>query len=141
MASQNLFLGIYYNLSIWYKLTGATQFGAYISLGGAFITILLNYWLIPIIGYVGSAWATLACYFSMTLVSYALGQQKYPVNYQLGKIMGYPLLALGLYYISTTELLMEIQTNKIFINAVILLCFVGFIVLFERKALIKNQVN
>jgi hypothetical protein len=77
----------------------------------------------------------------MTLVSYALGQQKYPVNYQLGKIMGYPLLALGLYYISTTELLMEIQTNKIFINAVILLCFVGFIVLFERKALIKNQVN
>ena len=60
----HLFLGVYYNLSMWYKLTNQTKYGAFISLMGAVITILLNIILIPKVGYIGSAWATLICYFS-----------------------------------------------------------------------------
>ena len=70
----NLFLGIYVNLSIWYKLTDRTLMGAFVSLAGAALTIVLNVWWIPEFGYVGSAWATLACYASMAIVSYLLGR-------------------------------------------------------------------
>jgi len=132
----NLLLGVYYNLSIWYKLTGATQFGAYIAIGGAVITVLLNYFLIPIWGYVGSAWATLICYFAMTIASYMIGQKKFPVKYQLGKIIGYPLFALGLYFISTQVLIGQ-ELNKIISNALILLGFIGLVLAMERKLLDK----
>jgi O-antigen/teichoic acid export membrane protein len=97
----NMFLGIYFNLSIWYKLTGQTHFGAWIALAGATITILLNIWWIPIWGYDGSAWATLICYFSMMALSYLLGKKHYPVPYESGKIIGFVLSAVGIYLLST----------------------------------------
>jgi O-antigen/teichoic acid export membrane protein len=83
LLAANLFLGIYYNLSIWYKLTDNTKYGMYISVGGAFLTIGLNVALVPLLGYVGSAWATLGCYALMALASYMLGQKHYPVPYDL----------------------------------------------------------
>ena len=89
----NLFLGVYYNLSIWFKLTDKTHMGTYISFGGAAITIILNILLIPILGYMGSAWATLACYFSMALACYLIGQKYYPVPYPVGAIFGYLVVA------------------------------------------------
>jgi len=79
----NLFLGIYFNLSIWYKLTGKTYYGAWFSVIGAVVTILLNLWWIPIVGYYGSAWATLICYFSLAMLSYLFGQKHYRIPYQL----------------------------------------------------------
>jgi Na+-driven multidrug efflux pump len=79
----NLFLGIYVNLSIWYKLTDRTLMGAFVSLAGSALTIGLNVWWIPKFGYVGSAWATLACYASMAIVSYLLGRRYYPVAYDV----------------------------------------------------------
>ncbi|MGR8934390.1 MAG: polysaccharide biosynthesis protein [Gammaproteobacteria bacterium] len=94
----NLFLGIYVNLSIWYKLTDRTGMGAWVSFGGAALTAALNYWWIPLWGYKGSAWATLACYFFMTILSWLLGRRYYPVPYPLGKIIFYILLGLGLYF-------------------------------------------
>lgn len=78
----NLFLGIYYNLSIWFKISDKTKFGSFISIFGALITLIANIMLIPIIGYTGSAIATLLCYFSMALISYVLGQKFYPIPYQ-----------------------------------------------------------
>lgn len=93
----NLFLGIYVNLSIWYKLSDRTGMGAWVSLGGAALTVVLNLWWIPLWGYMGSAWATLACYAGMVLVSYLLGQRYYPVRYNLIKITGYLTLGLALY--------------------------------------------
>lgn len=93
----NLFLGIYVNLSIWYKLTDRTLMGAWVSLFGAALTVGLNIWWVPIMGYAGSAWATLVCYAAMTVISYALGQYYYPVRYPIGKIAGYLLLGLLLY--------------------------------------------
>ncbi len=94
----NLCLGIYINLSIWYKLTDRTLMGASVSLAGAALTIALNIWWIPLFGYVGSAWATLACYGSMAIVSYLLGRKYYPVNYDVKRVLGYIGLGIGLYF-------------------------------------------
>lgn len=79
-------LGIYHNLSVWYKITDRTKFGAYISVVGAIITLVLNIWLIPIISYKGSAIATLVAYGSMVLLSYYFGRKYYPIPYNLKKI-------------------------------------------------------
>lgn len=92
----NLFLGIYYNLSAWFKLTDKTHFGTLIGFGGAAITILGNILLIPYLGFMGSAWATLACYASMALACYALGQKYYPIPYPLGRMGFYLVLAIAL---------------------------------------------
>ena len=77
----NIFLGIYYNLSVWYKVTNQTIYAAKISLIGASVTIILNLLFIPIYGYIAAAWTTLICYFIMTLISFYLGQKKYPIKY------------------------------------------------------------
>jgi len=96
----NLFLGVYYNLSVWFKLTDKTKYGTYISFGGAAITIFANLLLIPVIGYMGSAIATFVCYFSMALASYLLGNRHYPVPYPVKTIMGYIVLAAGLVWLA-----------------------------------------
>ena len=96
----NLCLGIYVNLSIWYKLTDRTLMGAGVSLVGSGITIGLLFWLVPIHGYQGAAWAHLACYGSMVVISYLLGRRYYPVPYEVGRVLGYVLLGLGLYLAS-----------------------------------------
>src|SRR4030095_7184785 len=75
----NFFLGVYYNLTIWYKLTNKNIMGAAVSIFGAIVTIALNFWWIPIWGYSGSSWVTLITYGSMMVVSYILGQRYYRV--------------------------------------------------------------
>lgn len=97
LLMANLFLGIYVNLSIWYKLTDRTMLGAAVSIGGAVLTIILNILLIPSMGYFGSAWATLACYIGMAGVSYILGQKYYPVPYNTAKLFTYIAVGLGLW--------------------------------------------
>lgn len=92
-------LGIYYNLSIWYKLTNRTRAGATITIIGAAVTLLLNIWWIPIYSYVGSAWATLLCYLVMVIISFIWGQKVYPVPYESKKLGGYLVLALVFFFI------------------------------------------
>jgi len=92
----NLFLGMYYNLSVWFKLTDKTYFGTYISFGGAALTILLNFFLIPLLGYMGSAITTLACYFMMAAVCWYLGNKHYPIPYPMARLSAWLLLAVGL---------------------------------------------
>jgi len=92
----NLFLGVYYNLSFWFKLTDRTYFATYIGGAGAVLTIALNFVLIPIIGYMGSAWATLACYFSMAALCWWLGERHYPVPYPVRRLLSWLLGAVGL---------------------------------------------
>jgi len=93
----NLCLGIYVNLSIWYKLTDRTLMGAFVSLFGSALTVALNIWWIPVLGFVGSAWATLVCYAAMALVSYLLGRKYYPVAYDVKRVMAYITLGVVLY--------------------------------------------
>ncbi|ULQ54995.1 polysaccharide biosynthesis C-terminal domain-containing protein [Flavihumibacter rivuli] len=92
LAMGNIFLGIYYNLSIWYKLTGKNLYGAYITIAGAAITIGLNMLLIPKWHYLGAAIATFTCYLVMMVSSYALGQKYYPVPYAKKKLISYLVL-------------------------------------------------
>lgn len=101
LLMANLFLGVYVNLSIWYKLTDRTLLGAYVSFGGALLTIVLNVAFIPTYGYMASAWATLACYAGMALLSYLLGQKFYPVDYDVKSFVKYLFLSL-LFYFSYT---------------------------------------
>ena len=93
----NLFFGIYVNLSIWYKLTDRTLMGAGVALGGAVLTVVLLLWWVPAYGYEGAAWAHLACYGSMVVMSYLLGRRYYPVPYQVPRVLGYVLLGLVLF--------------------------------------------
>jgi O-antigen/teichoic acid export membrane protein len=96
----NLLLGIYINLSIWYKLTDRTLMGAWVTLAGSVVTVALLFWWVPIYGYAGAAWAHLACYGTMVALSYALGRRYYPVPYDLWRVLGYIALGLALYGIS-----------------------------------------
>ncbi|GAA4014158.1 polysaccharide biosynthesis C-terminal domain-containing protein [Hymenobacter fastidiosus] len=92
----NLFLGVYYNLAVWFKLTDKTYFGTYISFGGAALTIGLNFLLIPLIGYLGSAFTTLACYFMMAAVCWYLGNKHYPIPYPMARLSLWLALAIGI---------------------------------------------
>lgn len=132
----NIFLGIYYNLSIWFKLTGKTQFGAYISVIGAIITIAVNYFTIPVWGYLGAAWATLICYASMTILSYALGQMNYPVPYSLKNFLLYLSLSLGIYFTSTI-LSFDSKWMMYAVNTSLILLFI-LVVYFKEVIFIRK---
>jgi O-antigen/teichoic acid export membrane protein len=128
----NLFLGIFFNLSIWYKLTDQTFFGAYLAIFGATVTLTLNFILIPKIGFIGSAWATLVCYFSMVVVSYILGKKHFPIPYQLEKILLYLFTMLVIFFF--------IYNNyfNLGINSLLLLGFIIFVCLLEKP---KNSLK
>ncbi|TNE56169.1 MAG: polysaccharide biosynthesis protein [Bacteroidetes bacterium] len=96
----NVFLGVYYNQSIWYKLSGQTRFGAYIAVGGASVTLALNILLIPSFGYWACAWVTLLVYAGQMVASYFLGQRHYPIKYNIRKFFLYVLSSLLLFALS-----------------------------------------
>ncbi|HMU73867.1 MAG TPA: polysaccharide biosynthesis C-terminal domain-containing protein, partial [Ferruginibacter sp.] len=99
LALGNIFLGIYYNLSVWYKLTNKNTYGAVITVIGAAITIALNIVLIPRLHYTGAALATFCCYLFMMVSSYVLGQKYYPVPYAVKKLIAYVVLVVLIYFI------------------------------------------
>ena len=95
----NMFLGIYYNLSIWYKLSRNTLAGAYITLIGAAVTLIVNYIFIPAFSYMASAWATFLCYGTMMVISFVWGQRVYRVPYAWKKLVAYMVIAALLYFL------------------------------------------
>ena len=124
LLMANLFLGIYYNLSIWYKLTEKTGYGAILAIFGAVITLILNIILIPKIGFIGSAWATLFCYFSMMIASLLIGRKHYAIPYDLKRVFTYIFLSFALYKISVyfeTSMLINTVYLFVFIIAVFVL--------------------
>ncbi|SRX72360.1 oligosaccharide flippase family protein [Aequorivita antarctica] len=128
----NLFLGIYHNLSVWYKVTDQTKYGAYISVFAAIVTLVLNYVLIPIIGYMGSAVATLAAYGSMMVLSYLYGRKYYDVPYEVKKICSYLLIAIGFSAISY-----YVFNGNIWIGTALLLVFSIIMFFSEKKEFLK----
>lgn len=130
----NMFLGIYFNLSIWYKLTGQTRYGAYISVGGALLTIVLNVLWIPWIGYMGSAWATFLCYFAMMVASYIIGQKHYPVKYNIPGSLFYLVFALLLYFLSMWISPGSVRAGLL-INTVLFMIYLGVIAYNERTVI------
>ena len=125
----NLFLGIFYNLSVWYKINDLTKYGALISMTGAVITIGANLILIPLMGYEGCAWAHLICYASMVVLSYMLSLKHYKINYSLSKIGIYFLIAMTAFLI-VKNIDYQNMAIKYGVNTLILL---GIIVFFEKK--------
>jgi O-antigen/teichoic acid export membrane protein len=129
-----MFLGIYYNVTVWYKLTDKTYFGTIITVGGALLTILLNYLLIPIAGYMGSAWASVIVYGFMTAACYLLGQKYFPIPYHVARDLFYiastTALVYGINSVSPADLFVSIP----FHSGVILLWLLA-VYLLERKSL------
>jgi O-antigen/teichoic acid export membrane protein len=129
-----MFLGIYYNLTVWYKLTDKTIYGTLITAGGAILTIVLNLALIPLAGYMGSSWASVAVYAVMMTACYALGQKFYPIPYRVGRGLAYivatTLLVYAVNAVSPANLLWSVP----FHIGVIVLWFLA-VYLLERKSL------
>ncbi|SFC83614.1 Membrane protein involved in the export of O-antigen and teichoic acid [Flexibacter flexilis DSM 6793] len=130
----NMFLGVYYNLTTWFKLSDKTHYGSILSIGGAAATVLLNFLLIPLAGYMGSAVATMLCYGGMAVVCYWLGQKYYPIPYDLRAALFH--IGLGVLIVG-----MSWETRQwplgmhIFASLVLFLLFLGSIALTERNSL------
>ena len=135
----NFFLGIYTNLSVWYKLIDKTYIGAYISIVGAVVTLVLNYLLIPTMSYMGSAIATIAAYGSMMLISYYLGNKYYPIPYDAKKIGSYLGISIGFSVISFYGF-----RENYFVGIPLLLSFLYFIYHNEKETIngiLKRKKN
>lgn len=132
----NIFLGIYYNLSIWYKLGNKTMAGAYITIIGAVITIIINYLFIPSYNYLACAWATFTCYGSMMIISFVWGQKEYRIPYAWKKLLVYMILITLLYFIHSwlikfvSDLYMQLGISILFT-----LAFIFFVGMVEKKEL------
>lgn len=130
MAAE-IFMGIYFNLSFWYKLTDQTKWGAWFSLAGCSVLVLLNLLLIPRYSYMGCGWAGLAGYGTAMLLSYFIGQRKYPIPYNLRAIGGYVLLAVLLYALSAVVEVEHLVLRLAF-RSLLLLLFLGGVIYNER---------
>lgn len=142
LALGNIFLGIYYNLSVWYKLTNKNTYGAVITVIGAAITIALNIVLIPRLHYTGAALATFCCYLFMMVSSYVLGQKYYPVPYAVKKLIAYVVLVVLIYFIHL-GLLKFISGSLAFSlgsGLLLFLLFTWFVSRVEAKELAKLPV-
>ncbi|MBC8051512.1 MAG: polysaccharide biosynthesis C-terminal domain-containing protein [Sphingobacteriaceae bacterium] len=134
----NLFLGVYYNLSIWYKLTDKTMYSIYFTVFGAIITVSLNLLWIPVFGYEGSSWATLLCYFIIAVSCYFIGQRYFKVPYRIKRIslyLTYMLVIYGLGYYIDAKLLQEMPVVSAVINNTLLIIFILTAWLVEKKNL------
>ena len=130
----NFFLGIYTNLSVWYKLIDKTRIGAYISIVGAMVTLALNYLLIPTMSYYGSAIATIAAYGTMMIISYKMGQKNYPIPYDMNKIFSYLGLTIVL---SAISFYIPFLRENYPIKIVLLSLFLYFIYYSEKETLLR----
>jgi O-antigen/teichoic acid export membrane protein len=137
----NMFLGIYYNLAIWYKLTHKTLAGAYITLIGAAITLFINYYFIPRFSYMACAWATFACYGSMMVFSFVWGQKAYRIPYAWKKLVSYMVIVVLFYFLHTA--LIHEWTGRIFnlsLATFLLLIYISFVARVERRELERLPV-
>ncbi len=137
----NMFLGIYLNLSIWYKLGQKTIIGAYITLLGVAVTLAINFVFIPTYGYLACAWATFFCYGLMMLVSYLLGQRVYPIPYAWKKLSLYIIIVVGIYFLHHG--LIGFWANEIFsiaLGTIFIAAFLRFIAFSEKNELVKLPV-
>ena len=127
VMGAEIFKGIYFNLSFWYKLTDDTRWGAYFSLIGCAVILVLNVWLVPLYGYVASAWASVAGYGAITLLSYVIGQKKYPVVYPLKDMAVYLILAAVLFVLSEIVSVEHVIWRLLY-HTLLICIFVAFII-------------
>lgn len=134
-----LLMGVYYNFSVWFKLTDRTHFGTWFTVGGAVFTVVGNYVLIPLAGYHGSAWVTLISSAGMLVASYLFGQRYYPIPYRLlaGVLyLGFALALIGF----SSQISFSSQFAATFFHACVCLFFLAVVYLLERKDFKKQLV-
>jgi O-antigen/teichoic acid export membrane protein len=129
----NVCLGVFYTLSTWYKLSSKTLYGAYLTIIGAIITIALNFYWIPKIGYMGSAWATLICYATVMVISYFMSRKQLPVKYDFKRIGIYFGLSLILYFLSC-QLRIDSRVLSLIVNNGLILIFVVVVYFMEKPS-------
>ena len=145
MMMAELFFGVFFNLSLWYKLTDRTQWGMYFSLFGFAVMLGMNLWLVPAIGlpdgYVGSAWAAFIGYLAMMLLSYFVGRHYYPLPYELKRIGGYTLLAMMLWgvgaWLEFEDRMWLTYAIRIFLLAV----YAGVVCAFENVPIVSGLLR
>lgn len=137
----NMFLGIYYNLSVWYKLGNKTMAGAWITIIGAGITLLINYFFIPYFSYMACAWATFACYGSMMVVSFVWGQKEYRIPYAWKKLVAYMVIVVLIFFIhkGITSLYYHVWFN-LSLATLLFSFFAWFVMQVEKKEVKKLPV-
>lgn len=129
-----LFNGVYYNMTVWFKITDKTHYATIITVFGAVVTIVANYILIPIAGYMGSSWATLICFFSTTTLCYLLGQKFYPIPYNIPKSLAYIIVTTLLVY-AVNAVLIEQQYLATTFHVIVLLAYLTIVYFIEKKDL------
>ncbi len=140
ILAAKLFLGVFYNLSVWYKLTNKTIYGATIALIGVAITIGLNVIFIPRYGFMASAWANFACYLSMMLISFLWGRHVFKVSYNYKKLIAYSILAVALFYLS--GLFVDVELGlRLLINTGLISVYIALVFLFERRTFIRGNLS
>ncbi|MCF0210790.1 MAG: oligosaccharide flippase family protein [Bacteroidales bacterium] len=139
LLMANIFLGIYYNLSIWYKVTDKTKWGAIIALIGAAITLVGNAILVPQMNYMGAAITTLICYIAIAVICYLVGQKYYPVAYNVKRCMFYILFALGLYFVGNIARNNLSLVPTLAINSVLIVIFLCVAYKLDIKRMIKER--
>ncbi len=142
LALGNIFLGVYYNLSVWYKLTNKNKYGAIITIAGAVITIGMNILLIPVLHYAGAALATFACYLFMMIASYKLGQKHYPIPYAVKKLISYIVLVVIIYgvHVALVHWVQPALWFSISLGILLLGFFAWFVTKIEAKEMVKLPV-
>jgi O-antigen/teichoic acid export membrane protein len=132
LLTANLLLGVYYNFSVWYRLKDRTPLGAWVSLAGAAITVILNFLWIPRYGYVGASWVTLICYAFMSWATWFTGQKHYPVPYPLARMGLYILAVLGLF--AASESLEQLLPTIVIwgVRVAFFAAYLGLIYLLEK---------
>jgi O-antigen/teichoic acid export membrane protein len=141
LLMANIFLGIYYNLTVWYKLTNKNIYGAWITIFGSFISVVLNYIFIPSYGLVACAWSTLIVYAVMMLLSYYYGQKYYPIPYAWKKLVAYLSIVLIIFFIhkGITTLLPNVIFSCI-LATILIAAYCWFLTLVEQKEFSKLPV-
>jgi O-antigen/teichoic acid export membrane protein len=136
LLAANVALGIYYNLSVWYKITDKMYMGMIITLVGASITLILNFAFIPTYGMYACAWATLAAYGTMMVLSYFWGQRHFPVPYPVARLLGYMGAMLALFFVQkgvmhfTDNVVIRLASASVF-----MLAFLLMVITAEKKEL------
>ncbi|WP_321294953.1 oligosaccharide flippase family protein [Marinifilum fragile] len=137
----NLFFGVFFSLSLWYKLSDKTRYGAIMAILGSVITIVLNIVLVPKIGYQGAAYAVFLCFGIMMVVSYLLGQKHYPVPYDIKRILFYFIFAMILFAVAS-QIQIDNQWIKMLAKTPLLLAFIGIVIHKEKLwGVLKRRSN
>ncbi len=140
LLMANIFLGIYYNLSIWYKVTDKTKWGAIIAVIGAVITLAGNYLLVPNMSYMGAAITTLVCYVAIALICYFVGQHYYPVKYNIKRCLMYILLALVLYAFSEVLHCFDLGTFvNILVGTILIVLYLAIAYKMDIKRMLQER--